>query len=73
MLDLHSKHALVPVADLLILHGYAVVGFQSMNQLVRFVLFSVRELLVLPLDKPDCLAPVVRSLDSPRHLSLQFF
>jgi len=55
----------MPVANLLVLHDYAVVSFQLVDQLVDYVLFPVRELLVLPLDKFDRLAPVVRSLDSP--------
>ena len=61
----------MPVADLLVLYDYAVVGFQLVNQLIGHVLFSVRELLILPLDKLDRLAPVVRSLDSPEYLLLQ--
>lgn len=60
-----SEPALMPVVDLFILDYDSLIGFQFMNQLVRFILFSVQELLVLPLDKPDCLVPVVRSLDSP--------
>ena len=66
-----SKHALMPVVDLLVLHNYAVISFQSMNQLVCFVSFSVRELLVLPLDKLDSLVAVIRSLNLSRHLFLK--
>ena len=50
MLYLPSEPTPVPIADLLVLHDYAVVGFQLVDQLVRFVLFPVRELLVLSLD-----------------------
>ena len=60
-----SEPTIVPVADLLILHDYAVISFQLVDQLVGHVLFSVRELLVLPLDKLDSLVAVIRSLDSP--------
>lgn len=59
MLYLPSEHALVPVADLLVLHDYTVVGFQLVDQLVSHVLFPVRELLVLPLDKLDRLVAVI--------------
>ena len=65
MLYLSSEPTLVPVADLLILHDYAVISFQLVDQLVGYVLFSVRELLVLPLDKLDRFIAVIRSLDSP--------
>ena len=61
----------MPVVDLLVLHNYAVISFQSMNQLVCFVSFSVRELLVLPLDKLDSLVAVIRSLNLSRHLFLK--
>ena len=60
-----SEPTLVPVADLLILHDDAVISFQLVDQLVGYVLFSVRELLVLPLDKLDRFIAVIRSLDSP--------
>lgn len=42
-----------------------------MDQLVRFVLFSVRELLVLPLDKLDRLVAVIRSFNLSRNLFLK--
>lgn len=54
----------MPVTDLLILHDYAVVNFQLVDQLVGHVLFPVRDLLILFLDKLDCLVAVIRSLDS---------
>lgn len=42
-----------------------------MDCLVCFVLFPVRELLVLSSDQLDCLVTVIRSLDPSRHLFLQ--
>ena len=71
MLYLPSESVLVPVTDLFVLHDYAAVGFHFMDQLVGHVLFSIRELLVLPLDKPDCLVAVIRSLNLSRHLFLK--
>ena len=71
MLYLLSEYALVPVIDLLILNYDSLIGFQLVDQLVRFVLFPVRELLVLSLDKLDCLVAVTRSLDPSRHLFLK--
>lgn len=71
MLYLPSEPAFVPSSYLLILDYDGLIGFQSMNQLIRFVLFSIRELLVLPLDKLDSLIAVIRSFDSSRHLFLE--
>ena len=71
MLYLPSEPAFVPVTDLLILDYDSLIGFQSMNQLVGHVLFSVQEFLVLPLDKLDCFIAVIRSLNLSRHLFLE--
>lgn len=71
MLYLSSEPIFMPVADLLVLDHYSLICFQSVDQLVGHVLFPVRELLVLSLDKLDSLVPVVRSFSPPRHLSLQ--
>ena len=59
MLYLSSEPAFVPSCNLLVLHDYTVVGFQLVDQLVSHVLFPVRELLVLPLDKLDRLVAVI--------------
>lgn len=73
MLYLPSEPTLVPSRNLFILDYDGFVSFHFVDQLIGHVLFSVRELLVLPLDKPDRLVAVIRSFDSSRHLSLQFF
>ena len=59
MLYLSSEPAFVPSCNLLVLHDYTVVGFQLVDQLVRFILFSVREFLVLPLDKLDSFIAII--------------
>ena len=59
MLYLPSEPAFVPVIDLLILDYDSLIGFQLVDQLVSHVLFPVRELLVLPLDKLDRLVAVI--------------
>ena len=71
MLYLFSEQALVPSGYLLVLHADAAVSLEPADYLVRLVFFSVRKLLILPLDQLDCLAPVVRSLDSTLQLALQ--
>ena len=61
----------MPSGYLLVLHADAAVSLEPADYLVRLVFFSVRKLLILPLDQLDCLAPVVRSLDSTLQLALQ--
>lgn len=73
MLVLLSEQAFMPIRYLFVLHIDPVIDFKFVDYLVCFVLFLVRELLILSLDKLDRLISVVRTFDPSEKLSLQLF
>ena len=71
MLDLLSEHSFMPSGYLLVLHVDPVVSLQLADDLVRLVLLSVRELLILSSNQLDRLVSVVRTFDSSEEFPLQ--